>query len=329
MPKRLLSLITFGNDLEKLNYDWNNANQLLEEFNLNGFEIYPVAGYDLDLIPKSIFQGLHLQFFVLLQAIWRGSMSDLLSVFGTEENIRHFYGSIDRQVIVNKYQQQMEIASQFEVDYTVFHAGQSDMEGIYTWQFPWDVWESLDICSEIVNETTRGKNFTTPIYFENLWWPGSLQMRSQAEIEYLLNKVDYPDVGLVLDTGHLINTNLTIESEEEAIDYVIKSIKELGDMRRMIKVVHLNLSLSASKIKASIKQGVPTSDGDFWSRLNEGHYHVHQIDQHLPFQSTKIAKLFELIEPEFVVYEFSNTNLSEWKQQIESQNHSLSALKSI
>lgn len=326
MPKRLLNLITFVSDLEKIDYEWSKANRLLNEFNLNGFEIYPVTGYDLSLIPKSLFKGLHLQFFVLLQAMWKGSPSDLLSVFGTKENIQQFYGDSGREAIVNKYQQQLEIASRFNVDYTVFHAGQSDMDGIYTWQFPWDVWETLDICSEIINETTKGKDYKTPIYFENLWWPGSLQMRSQAEIEYLLNKVDYPHIGLVLDTSHLINTNLSINTEEEAIDFIIKSVVELGEMRRMIKVVHLNLSLSANKIKASIKQGVPNSNGDFWSRLNAGHYHVHQIDQHLPFQSTKIAKLFDFIEPEYIVYELSNSSLLEWKQQIETQNHALSPL---
>lgn len=46
------------------------------------------------------------------------------------------------------------------------------------------------------------------LLFENLWWPG-LTLKNPKLVAKLLKNVKHPNLGIMLDLGHLMNTNQT------------------------------------------------------------------------------------------------------------------------
>ena len=38
--------------------------------------------------------------------------------------------------------------------------------------------------------------------------------------------------GLMLDTGHLMNTNVHLQNEQQGIDYILQVVAKLGDLGR-------------------------------------------------------------------------------------------------
>ncbi len=113
-------------------------------------------------------------------------------------------------------------------------------------------------------------------------------------VRYFIENIEYEHKGLMLDTGHLLNTNLDINTEEEGIDYLIETVKNLGDMKDYIKGIHLSKSLSGKYVKNQIEK-YKKIEIDSNKANNEIIYHILKIDEHKPFTSNKINNLIEMI----------------------------------
>ncbi|MFR8620268.1 MAG: TIM barrel protein, partial [Romboutsia timonensis] len=175
-----------------------------------------------------------------------------------------------------------------------------------------------DATIEIVNEIFKGLDNNITILFENLWWPG-LKMTDPELVRYFIENIEYKNKGIMLDTGHLLNTNLDINNEEEGIEYLIETISNLGDMKDYIKGIHLSKSLSGKYVKEQIEK-YKNKDIGYSEVNNEIIYHILNIDEHKPFTNNKINNLIEMINPKFLVYEFITTSLEELSDFIKTQN---------
>ena len=322
--KYLLNISTEASDLDIAGEDWSAVVALLEEERFDGVEVYPTPGYDLTKIPASIVTGLHLRFFVIIEPIWHGDRRRLLEIFGNEDTVRHFYGGTDRQALIDAYREQLRVAAEFGCEYVVFHAAQCELEYIFDWQFPWTWQHSIDLCAELINEVMRDTDYQGKLLFENLWWPGSFRLDGPEEIERLLGAVRYPNSGVVLDTGHILNKNQAIQGEADAIAYLLDAVKSLGTAASTIQAVHLTRSLSADYVIMSRQlQNAYAGAETFWDRFEIARRHVEQIDTHDAFESPAIAALFEFIAPEHVVFEFAFKSLAEWRRMVRTQCNAL------
>lgn len=322
--RRLLNISTHDNDLETIDHDWQKARDFCRRNGFRGYELYPVGGYDCATIPAEIVVGVHLRFFVILEPIWRGHRERLLEIFDDEETIELFYGGLDGQAVVDAYRQQLALAHHLGAEYVVFHVSQNELEYVYNWECPWTWRETVELSAEIVNEVTRGSDYAGEILFENLWWPGSMRLDSPEEVSYLLERVDYPRCGLVLDTGHVLNKNQEIHSEAQGVDYVIETVRNLGAHRDLIRGVHLTRSLSADYVTASRCEEEPFQGAEtFWDRFIAAHAHVTQIDQHDAFEGPEIARLLDWVAPEYLVFEFTYSDMVEWQEKIDRQKRAL------
>lgn len=318
--QRLLNFSTHPGDPELFGDDWNRAAKFLELWEFDGFELYPVGKYPFEKIPPSLVNGLHLRFFVFLQQIWRGDTGALLDLFGTMDNVRHFYGGIDRECVVRVYREQFELAHRLGCTYVVFHPAHCNLDHIYDWLFPYHWQDTLDMCSELLNEALRDSPYHGLLLFENLWWPGSFRLHSPKEYEYLRQRVEYDRCGIVLDTGHLLSSYGGFDNEAEAIKQLLNAVRELGGQRKEIQAVHLTCNLSGPYIRHT-RQQPPDNDRelDFWVRLEKARKHVAGIDPHEPFSDPAIAGLFDLIDPKSVVFEFTFKGLDAWQRKIQVQ----------
>jgi len=322
--KRLLNISTHENDMQVIDHDWSYARRFLEENQFDGYELYPVPGYSFEKIPPELILGLHMSFFVIYEPLWHEKRDRLLEIFGDEATIKHFYGGLERDDLIATYQEQLRMADRFGCEYVVFHVSQCELEYIFDWQIPWSWQETVDLFAEMANAFTEGTPYKGKLLFENLWWPGSLRLDSPAEIERLMQKVTYPNAGIVLDTGHILNKNQSIHSEAEGIAYLLETVKNLGSLRSLIYGVHLTRSLSADYVNGTRHVQDPYRDAKtFWDRFIIAHKHVCQIDQHDPFEDPGIVQLFDLIDPNFLVFEFGYPTLAVWQDKINRQKQAL------
>jgi len=325
--KFALNISTHPGDLAIIGHDWNNAQRILESEGFDGFELYPVGEHAWERIPEGLIMGMHLRFYPILRPFWIDDKPRLLEIFGDAETISKFYGGATRESLIANYRKQLALARQLGCAYAVFHLAQSEFDYMYDWRFPWNWRETIDMCSELLNEVMADTLFDGELLLENLWWPGSFRAVHPEEIDYAMTRVLYPRTGIVLDTGHLLNTNQNVVSESGGIEFLIRSIKALGETRRAIHGVHLTRSLSAEYVMQTCRSSSPPAvDGSFWHRYHQAIEHVNRIDQHDPFENPAIAGLFEIIDPAFVTYEFSYKSKEEWLGKIRRQRQAMAGV---
>lgn len=322
--KKLLNFSTHPGEPEMFGDDWAEVASFLYSQQFDGFELYPVGNYPFEKIPARLIEAIHLRFFVFIREIWHEDTTGLLKLFDNWQNVEHFYGGRNREAMINAYVDQFNLAQRLGCSYVVFHPVHCDLNHVYDWKFPYHWRETLDLCSELLNESLKRSEYTGLLLFENLWWPGSFRLDDVREYWYLLERVNYDRCGIVLDTAHLLNAQGGFASEEEEVAYLLEKVESFGDLRQEIRTVHLTSSLSGEYITKTRdnSDNIPVYD-DFWQRFDQARQHVSQIDPHLPFSQPAIGKLFDLVEPESVVFEFTFLGLNAWQEKIRIQKNAL------
>ncbi len=321
--RKLLNFSTHPGEPELFDDDWRQIAAFVRGQGFDGLELLPVGAYPFDRIPRPLIHGLHLRFFVFLQAFWQGREQELLALFGSMDNVRRFYGGTDPECLVRAYGAQFELAHRLGCRYVVFHPVQCDLAHIHDWNFPWHWRQTLDICSEILNGALAVSSYRGLLLFENLWWPGSFRLHDPAEYDYLRRRIHHDHCGIVLDTAHLLHSRQGFTREADAVRYLLKAVAELGALTREIRAIHLTCGLSGDYIRESRTAAAPAAGKDFWQRLAAARRHVNRIDPHEPFTDPAIGALFDLVEPEDVVFEFTFREKAAWREKIAIQKKAL------
>jgi len=319
---KLLNFCCYDGKPLKFDGDWQRAQQFLQQWQFDGYEIYPFG--DLDKIPDSApVGGIHLRFFIIMAPLWRQDNQRLLEIFGSWENVDKYYGGRDAEIITEIYASQLALADRLGSPYVVFHPADCDLNHVYDWQFPWQTKDTLDMCAEVINAATARSNYQGKILFENLWWPGSFRLESAHEYDYLRSQVNHHNCGIVLDTGHMLNMNQSLRDEQQASRYLCDKIRSLGEVGKQIDAIHLSKSLSGEYVKQTQANPPAWESDDFWERMRQGGQHVANIDQHDAFDSDAIAPLLELIQPEQLIFEFTADNFDQWQDKVARQKRAL------
>lgn len=317
---KAINLSTYQYDMKRYNNSYKNVNKFLEDNNINAIELFGLQSYNESLIPKDKIIGAHLMHYPVWLDFWNEDEDGLFEEFRNIEDIINYYGKLDKKIIIDKYREEIKIAEKLNAEYAVFHVSNVRTKDCFNYEFTYTDKEVLDATIEIVNEIFKGLDTNITILFENLWWPG-LKMTDPELVRYFIENIEYSNKGIMLDTGHLLNTNLDINNEEEGIDYLIETVNNLGDMKDYIKGIHLSKSLSGKYVKEQIKKYKNTDD---YSEVNDDTiYHILNIDEHKPFTNNKINNLIEMINPKFLVYEFITTSLDELSDFIKTQDKAL------
>ena len=319
-----LNISTHPGDLAIIDHDWKRAKQLLVEERFDGYELYPVGTHPWERIPAGLMHGLHLRFYPILMPFWHGDQRRLLEIFGDEQTITTFYGGLTTEALIADYRAQLALAHQLGCAYVVFHLAQSEFNHIYNWQFPWHWRETIDLCADLLQAIFADTPYTGELLLENLWWPGSFRALDAAEMAYALDRIAYPRAGIMLDTGHILNTNQRITTEAEGITFLLDTVRSWGELRQAVHGVHLTCSLSADYVLRTRASSPPApTSGTFWDRFHQAIEHVRRIDQHDAFTDPAIAELFDLIDPAYVTYEFTYASREEWLEKVRRQRHAM------
>jgi len=313
---QLVNLSSYSSDIELINNSPMVLKNFLKHHNIDGLEIMFCENWDERLFPRNIVKGVHLRFWPSWLDFWRGNEGELLKQFGSEENIVACYGGLTREAWLQRYRENIRTAVSTGAQYLVFHVSHARIQELFSWQFSVTDSEVIEATINLVNELVAEIPPHVALLFENLWWPG-LTLKNPLLIARLLDNVQHPNVGIMLDTGHLMNTNQDLQSETDAIHYILTVLYDLGEYSHYVRGIHLHKSLSGAYMKQS--QGRKIEKYDMTEIMN----HVLKIDQHQPFVTSEVQKLINYIKPEFLVHEFMYSTMEEWSEKIKIQQYAL------
>lgn len=319
----MLELVNLSNcqsGVDLIGNDPDCLQAFLRRFGLAGVEMLFCLPWDEQLHKKEFIHGVHLKFWPCWLDFWRGDHGELLRQFGSEQNIRDYYGGLTKDAWLAAYRENLHIAGQAGAEYVVFHVSHARTAELFNWRFSATDREVVEAVVELVNELTDAIPRDMTLLFENLWWPG-LTLKSKALTALLLEGVRHPQVGIMLDTGHLMNTNPFLKTEEEGVDYILATLSRLGEYRRYIKGIHLHRSLTGGYINDYIEndRGDPCREYTPAEVLN----HVMAMDEHLPFSTPAVRRLVDFVQPDYLVHEFLQTSLADWACKIMLQQQAL------
>ncbi|EYE89510.1 xylose isomerase [Fervidicella metallireducens AeB] len=320
---KLINISTFATDLKRFEYDSERMTAFLKRNNLDGFEVLNINNWNGALPPKNTIKGVHLRYFPIWLDFWKENNCELINQFKTMDNVEKYYGGRTRDTIIEHYRDEITKASMSGAHYVVFHVSHVQLEHTYTHKFTYSDFDVATAAIELINEIFRGIKTEITLLLENLWWPG-LTFLDKKIVEELLNRIEYPNKGFMLDTAHLMNTNPYLKNQEEGIEYILDTIRKIGDLKQHIKGLHLNCSLSGDYILQYLNdKSVKFNSFDFYNAYGEVFNHIFNIDRHLPFSSPKVRTLVEYINPDYLTYEFLSSSLSQLEEYISIQDKAL------
>ncbi|MDU2066583.1 MAG: TIM barrel protein [Sporomusaceae bacterium] len=319
---QLVNLSNYECDLELIAHDPDKLRFFLESQQLDGIEMMFHQNWDSQLHPKQYIYGAHLHFWPCWLDFWQNNQENLLADFGSSANISACYGAATPELWLENYRKNLQLALTAGVKYVVFHVGHVRPKELFSWDFQVSNQSVVDAACEVANLLCADLPEDVMLCFENLWWPG-LTLLDPKLAERLLTQIHHKNSGFLLDTGHLMNTNQALRTEEEGIAYVLNVLKKMGSLSNHIRVIHLHKSLSGLYVEKTQHQSAKRHE------LADVMAHVLQIDQHLPFTSSSVCKIVEATQPDYLVHEFMQSSWEDWQQKVSQQQQALQPLLAI
>lgn len=311
--KKLLNISDFPNDDENLRM----MEKYQKKYNFDGFEIIK---FDLEkdsskLKDKII--GYHMRFFPMWLDIYLGKYNMIKEKFSDKMDRFYWCGGDTKEDVITYYKKDLQRAKELGVEYVVFHACYVDDDGSLTYQFPYTDKEVLEGVVSLINDIFKDEDFQFTLLLENLWWAG-LKLNSKSELKLLLNKIEYKNIGFILDTSHMLNTNFNLKNLDEGIDYIIENIDKMEELKKYIYGVHLSWSLSGDYVSKMIEKHRKSQEEREKAKKKIYEY-VGQIDYHYPFEDNRIMKVLNKLSLKWLVYEFLYYNDEELEEKVIKQ----------
>ncbi len=328
--QNLIDFSIYPPDLNRFENAWKGLEEYVERKELDGVEL--LIGYDRPSndIPKEIVKSVHLPFWVTWLDVWRKGEDGAKAYFPkiSTEDLKYRCGGSNKIDMIASQKQLWEYAALLNPQHAVLHAAHVELEHAFTRDFTYKSAEVLASFADMLNKTAQEFSDGEPpvtLAIENLWWPG-LDFLFPAEVDDFAARLEFSNWNFLLDTGHLMNTNIALRCEDEAIDFVLDRVSRLSkDVQEKIKSLHLNCSLSGEYQLKQVQEGLPFnwSELNFSDKYSSARNHVLQIDQHLPFQSSRVKEILAELNPEIVIHEFITKSMDEFSEKLATQMNAL------
>ena len=328
--QNLIDFSVHPSDLNRFSNKWHGLQEYIIEKKLEGVEL--LIGYDVPSndIPKEIVKSVHLPFWVTWLDVWRKGEDAAKYYFPNtpKEHLRFCCGGSNKIDMIASQKQLWEHAALLNPQHAVLHAAHVELEHAFTRDFTYKSAEVLGKFAEMLNQTAQEFSDGEPpvtLAIENLWWPG-LDFLFPAEVDDFASRLEFSNWNFLLDTGHLMNTNIALRCEDEAIDFVLDRVSRLSkDAQERINSLHLNCSLSGEYQLKQVQEGLPSnwSELNFSDKYSSARNHVLQIDQHLPFHFKRVKEIIQEVAPENVIHEFITKNIEEFSEKLAVQMDAL------
>lgn len=296
--KRIMNISTYISDIGAYR-DNQELKGYYRSLGLDGVELLQWGEDERRIVFPEDVVGVHLLFYPCWRCFWEGNAAGVLDEFGSWEEAKRYYGGAGREALLSAFQKNLEFAKLYNPEYVVFHVSDALLSEVVTRKHRYTDEEVADSAADLINSLFSGDEGFT-LLLENLWWPGMRLTR--PEVTYsLLEKINYPDTGIMLDTGHLMNTNTALRTQAEGVSY-IRSVLEQYEDRSIFHGVHFHQTLSGAYVEEQ-KKHPPVLSGSHAERNSTLGEYVLRVDSHRPFTCPESADLIRWIDPEYLVYE--------------------------
>ncbi len=317
--KLTFNLTNCGEDADFLSNAQERQRQLR---GFDGVELQIIDEPKPGLFESVTVTGLHMSCLPCWYSFWKGDEEALLKEFGDFNAVENYYGGSDRKALLKRFRRDLHHAEKLRPEYLVFHVAESTIDESFTEDYAKSDEEVCEASCELLNELfANPKEFSADyrplLLLENLWQPGLTLLNPRAT-KYMLSHVNYPHTGIILDTGHLMNTNCELKNGDEALRYIYSVLESDPFAAENIRGIHINESLSGAYAK-KIKENPPLPEGSHTERSNAMFMHVFKRDMHRPFTAKGVKKLVEDIGSDYLTVELISSGPDERRRLNEFQ----------
>ena len=277
---------------------------------MDGIERFVYTTSRSNVSYADIAVGVHLLYWPTWMDFWLRKAKRLRMQFrNVNERSSYYHDALGRDEWLGVIRKNIAVSLMEHPEYLVWHVSEANNEEIYTWQFNYSDREVLMTTAEIFNMVADEIPPTTKVLFENLWWPG-LRLTEPKNVKFFFEQIRRPNVGIVLDTGHLMNTNLRLRSEQEAGDYICRIVDKLGPLADLIKAVHLNCTLCGEYMRSTQYRLIENPS------MEQVFSHIARIDESRPFSTGAARQILDAVGPDYVVHEFSYDSMDDLRVKL-------------
>ena len=291
----------------------------------DGLELMHMEEDGKGMISADMVTGYHAVFPEYWVDFYRGSCKRLEKEFDTLEKAFNYYGGSEPKLLSERLKKEYENACRYGALYMVVHVSDAGSFEEITGKYHYSDKEVILSFCEMLNAALPGPETCSSgcpyVLLENMWQPG-LNFKDPEMTALLMENVRYPKKGIMLDTGHLMHTDISIKDQKEGLEYINKRLDEHGDLCRYIKGIHLNQS-ETSHVMKKYMEDPPVPAKTFEERTGQLFTYIFSIDLHRPFVCPGVTDLIERISPEFLTFEFISNDLEEHRKMLEDQKAAL------
>ena len=277
-------------------------NGYLKDSNLDGVElyVYDTKPYEEDYSKWAT--GVHLKYWPYWLDFWYNNQEELARNHKNKQEMEaYFNGAVNCDQWLEVVQKNITASLAVKPEYLVWHVSHCGLQEAFTRKYTYNDEQIIDATVEVFNSISACVPDDVTVLFENLWWPG-LTLTNPPIVDRFFSKLNKSNVGIMLDTGHLMSTNLELQSENEALAYIKKVVHNLGGYKDLVQGMHFSCSLSGEYQKNSIG-AMPAG-----ITMGEILQHIGKIDQHRIFMEAPLKEFLEYMAPKYLVHElFYNT----------------------
>ena len=311
--KRIMNFTTHYHDTDRYT-DNADLKKYYREFGFDGLELMRIGDDKKGIVRAEDVIGIHIRYFIAWMDLWTGNKRRLLTEFDDYATVAQIFGGTTREALTQAYIDNLNAAPYVVPEYLVFHVSDCSISEAVFRQYHYSSDDVIDATIELTDSFSEAIQGSPVLLFENLWYPG-LNMLEPGLTFKLMEKVKYRNTGVMLDIGHLLNTNTGLRTIDEGVDYIHKVLDLYGDLS-FIKGIHLHQSLSGEYVQDLMRTWTPP-EGSYYDRRFA--VDIYKIDNHRPFVSARVNELIERIQPEFLVLEQVSCDRFEHARNLEEQ----------
>ena len=260
--------------------------------------------------------GCHLAYWSDWMDFYLGKKDFYEKDFPTKQSLMDTFGVTTVEAWIEKIRRNIRAALAEKPEYLVWHVAHCSLDEIWTRRFRYSSREVLKAAAEVYSAVADEVPQTVQVLFENIFWPGLYTLEPE-DVDYFFSCLPGKNVGIMLDTGHLMNTNWGIRTETDGADYVCSIVNRLGSMKDLIKGIHLSCSISGNYQRTHV--GPPPAE---ITPEIIGH-HIISIDQHRPFTTDAAKRIVDTVEPEFLIHELFGPDFSIPVDKVTTQRNAI------
>ena len=302
---------------------WNDLWARIKALGLDGIEAIADPEELDDSLDPAMIVGWHMVFYPDWLDFWRHDEKALLQKFRSWEEIGQVYRGTQPEDLMRQFRDDLTLALRFNVPYIVFHVSDVSLKECFTYDWLHTDREVLDGAIEFVNELLKGVEPTFDFLVENQWWPG-FTFTEPEKTEYLLTRINYPRVGIMLDTGHLMNTNHALRKQAEGIQYILEMLDKHGSLCNAIRGMHFHQSISGEYCREMIGKLPKDFPDDYLQAFRYSYPHIERIDRHHAWTDPNCVKIIDRVQPQFLTHELSARH---YRTQLGNVSHQLKTIR--